>query len=400
MNEIKRSPSYKNKSDFHLAIDATNIRQGGGVTHLSQLLQAAKPIQHNITLVTVWTCNSTADLLPTYPWLSIRSNFWIEASLPYRLFYQQFILPKEITKEGCDVVFSPGGTLPKVSLPTITMSQNMLPFEPNEASRFGRFSIMRCKMYLLRHIQSASFKRANGIIFLTNYAQKTVSQTLGGTSALQALVPHGIESRFRLKPRAQRNTTECSYLEPFKLLYVSILMPYKHQIEVAKAIFQLRAGGLPIEIQFVGATWGSYGEKFKNYLNILDPKRTFLHWSGSEPFSKLHEFYKHADMFVFASSCENLPNIMIEAMASGLPIVCSDHGPMPEVLGDAGGYFDPNDSASIAVAIKKLVLNTKLRESIAEKAWVISKKYSWDDCANETFKFIATVASKKFINRN
>ena len=86
---------------------------------------------------------------------------------------------------------------------------------------------------------------------------------------------------------------------------------------------------------------------------------------------------------------------MIEAMAAGLPIVCSDRGPMPEVLGDAGGYFDPNDSESIAVAIRNLALNTKLRQSIAEKAWVISKKYSWDVCANETFKFIATVASKK-----
>jgi glycosyltransferase involved in cell wall biosynthesis len=395
MNEFKRSPNYNDKPSFHLAIDATNIRQGGGVTHLSQLLQAANPIQNKISHITVWTCNSTAKLLPTYPWLSIHSNFWTEASLPYRLFYKQFILPKEIAKEGCDVVFSPGGTIPKVSLPTITMSQNMLPFEPNEAARFGRFSAMRLKMYILRHTQSASFKRAHGIIFLTNYAQKSVSQALGGISALQTLVPHGIESRFRLKPRVQRNITECAYLEPFKLLYVSILMPYKHQIEVAKAICQLRAEGLPIEIQFVGATWGSYGEKFKNELKLLDPKRTFLHWSGAEPFSKLHEFYKHADMFVFASSCENLPNIMIEAMAAGLPIVCSDRGPMPEVLGDAGGYFDPNNSESIAVAIRNLALNTKLRQSIAEKAWVISKKYSWDVCANETFKFIATVASEE-----
>ena len=147
MNEFKRSHNCSNKSDLHLAIDATNIRQGGGVTHLSQLLRAANPIEHNITFVTVWTCKSTGDLLPTYPWLSIRSNFWTEASLPYRLFYRQFILPKEIAKDGCDVVFSPGGTIPKVNLPTITMSQNMLPFEPNEAARFGRFSIMRCKMY-------------------------------------------------------------------------------------------------------------------------------------------------------------------------------------------------------------------------------------------------------------
>ena len=65
------------------------------------------------------------------------------------------------------------------------------------------------------------------------------------------------------------------------------------------------------------------------------------------PYHELHSEYKDADLGVFASSCENLPIILIEKMASGLPIACSNKGPMPEVLGSAGVYFDPENSYEI-----------------------------------------------------
>lgn len=387
------------KPGLHLGIDATNIRQGGGLTHLSQLLQVGDPVSAGFSHVTVWTCQSTAATLPARSWLIKRSAPWMESTLPRRLLGQQFQFSRDLVAAGCDLLFSPGGTLPTTShIPAITMSQNMLPFEPNEAAHFGRFSPMRLKMLMLRYTQERSFRRADGMIFLTQYAEASVSKALGGTSCLTALIPHGIEPRFFQQPRSQKQLTACALEKPFRMLYVSILMPYKHQAEVARAASQLRAEGMPIEMRFIGAPWGKYGHHFSALLNKLDPKREFLLWSGAEPFDAVHDFYQNADLFVFASSCENLPNILIEAMAAGLPIASSNRGPMPEVLGEASVYFDPEVPASIADALRKLAHDAPLRARLAELAWRKAQTYSWERCASDTFTFIAQVAQQQKVN--
>jgi len=381
---------------MHLAIDASNIRQGGGVTHLSQLLSAAEPGDAGIHQITVWACTATLAQLPDKPWLTKHSLAWTESGLFRRLLGQQLLLGREIALRGCNALFSPGGTVPvRVQVPVVTMSQNMLPFEPEEAIRFGRWSWMRLKMWLLRQSQGRSFKKADGLIFLTEYAREGVSRWLGRSAGMQALVPHGIEPRFAADPKLQRHARDYSFDKPFTFLYVSILMPYKHQIEVAKAASVLRQAGSPVRVKFVGADWGRYGQQFRETLRQLDPKDEFLIWPGGLPFSALHSEYQDADAFIFASSCENLPNILIEAMTAGLPIACSKSGPMPEVLGNAGVYFDPVQTQDIAEAMRTLVNSADLRGQLAAQAKELSRAYSWQRCAKDTFEFIAAVAASR-----
>jgi len=377
---------------MHLAVDASNIRQGGGITHLSQLLSAANPVDSGITHVTVWACAATSAQLPTHAWLTKLSPAWIEKGLFTRMLGQQLMLSREMAGCGCDVLFSPGGTVPfRAGLPIVAMSQNMLPFEPDEAIRFGRWSWMRLKMWLLRQSQVRSFKKADGLIFLTQYAREGVCRWLGRGQGMQVVIPHGVEPRFAVDPKPQRHSEEYTFDQPFTFLYVSILMPYKHQIEVAKAASLLRHTGCPVRVKFVGADWGRYGQEFRETLRQLDPGEEFLIWQGGVPFSTLHSEYQDADAFVFASSCENLPNILIEAMAAGLPIACAKSGPMHEVLGNAGVYFDPLQPQDIAEAMRTLVNSADLRGRLAMQAQDLSRAYSWQRCAQETFDFIAAV---------
>lgn len=378
---------------MHLAIDASNIRQGGGLTHLSQLLSVATPCNVGISQITVWASRATLAELPSKPWLKKVAPAWAEAGLFKRILGQQILLRREMSSSGCNALFSPGGTLPfSLKIPAVTMSQNMLPFEPLEAIRFGSWSWMRLKMWLLRRAQVRSFRSASGIIFLTNYARKVISNWVSGLEEKSVIVPHGIEPRFSMEPRQQKPASELSLHEPLTVLYVSILMPYKHQIEVARAISELRQLGYPIQAKFLGSNWGEYGKEFKKILRILDPSSEYLVWRGGVPYADLHHKYAAADMFVFASSCENLPNILIEAMAAGLPIACSDRGPMQEVLGNSGIYFDPENPDSIAEALIALIENVALREQLAKSAWMESQKYSWERCAHETLAFISAIA--------
>lgn len=381
-----------NQDKIHLGIDASNISSGGGLTHLVHLLSAADAAVSAVNRVTVWTGKETAKQLPSKPWLSVHTPEWCEGSLLRRAWGQQMSMPGLLRAAGCDVLFSPGGTLPwRSPVPMVTLSQNMLPFEPLSAKLFGRWSRMRLKMGMLRLTQGRSFLRAHGLIFLTEYARKAIKQSLGIAGGMSALIPHGIEGRFLQAPRPQRSFEEFSDRNPFKVLYVSILMPYKHQIEVALAVCNLRKQGFPLEARFVGAPWGNYADRFQETLNKLDPESIFLKYAGHEPFEKLHDAYCVADAFLFASSCENLPNILIEAMAAGLPIACSMRGPMPEVLGDAGVYFDPLEPDSIGNALLNLAQDRALRTRLADLAWTRAQAYSWEKCAYDTFKFVENV---------
>jgi len=380
---------------YTIGIDATNLRAGGGVTHLMELMRTAQPAENDIYHIVVWGGKPTLKALEAQPWLSKRNPPALDKGLLQRTLWQRYRLSQAARDEGCDVLFVPGGSYAGNFHPMVTMSQNMLPFEPEEAMHFGRWSWMRLKMWLLRQSQGRSFKKADGLIFLTQYARKGVGRWLGKTKGLQALIPHGIEPRFAANPKPQRSAEDYSFDQPFTFLYVSILMPYKHQIEICKAASELRRTGCPVRVRFVGEDWGLYGQQFRKTLRELDPQEDFLIWQGAIPFSELHKVYKDADAFVFASSCENMPNILIEAMTAGLPIACSNRGPMPEVLQNAGIYFDPFQPNDIAEAMRTLINSPELRFRLAAQAKELSQAYSWQRCAKETFEFISKVAASR-----
>lgn len=119
-----------------------------------------------------------------------------------------------------------------------------------------------------------------------------------------------------------------------------------------------------------------------------------MFYRGALPYSDLAERYAQADLCVFASSCENMPNILLEGMASGLPIASSNRGPMPEVRGDAGVFFDPEDAEDIARVLAEVISSPDLRTRLAAASSERVREFSWQRCARETFAFLATVASK------
>lgn len=374
---------------MHVGIDATNIRQGGGVTHLVQLLSAASPQEQGISKITIWCNPKISQLLPKQVWINIRSDHWFTGSSIKRFIFQHLFLSFQMRREGCAIAFFPGSTLPLISLlPAVTISQNMLPFELDKARLFGRFSLIYLKMRLLRCLQALSFKRAEGIIFLSEYAQVNINNVVAIVGR-QILIPHGINEQFFLSPRQQFTVEHYSIKQPFRFIYVSILMPYKHQIEVIKAIYQLRKEGYPVACDFIGPIWGRYGRRVLSLISKFDPQHIFLRYLGEVPYKLLPSYYHDCEAFIFASSCENLPNILIEAMAAGVPIACSKRGPMPDILSVAGFYFDPELPKSISDELKKMILSPDRRKDLAIVEYKSAEKYSWELCAKETWQFFA-----------
>jgi glycosyltransferase involved in cell wall biosynthesis len=146
-----------------------------------------------------------------------------------------------------------------------------------------------------------------------------------------------------------------------------------------------------IELQFAGP---QYPPAMRKLVRAI--KETKLHenikYIGELDHKELHKIYSSADAFVFLSSCENMPNTLMEAMRSELPILCSDRSPMNEFLKDAGWYCNPEDADSVALGLEAMLLSQAKRRINAKKALSYSNEYSWEKCAMETYDFIMTIA--------
>jgi glycosyltransferase involved in cell wall biosynthesis len=78
-------------------------------------------------------------------------------------------------------------------------------------------------------------------------------------------------------------------------------------------------------------------------------------------------------------------------MAAGLPVLSSDRGPMSEILGDAGLYFDPEQPDSLCSALLELLSSVEKMRMLSSAAHEKARTYSWERCANETFEFLRQV---------
>jgi glycosyltransferase involved in cell wall biosynthesis len=377
-----------------IGIDAGNTRTGGGLTYLSEMIRGAAPEKCGIERVVVWGNSAALATMPERRWLKLIHEPAHDGAFYHGFRWQARKLGFSARAEKCDLLFFPGSTYVGNFAPFVAMSQNMLPFSPTERARFG-WSWTRMRLKILQFSQATTFQRATGLIFLSQWAKLGIESYLHRQYSQFQIIPHGISERFRRPVRTQLPLQSFSLDYPFRWLYVSIVAPYKHQWHVGEAVAELRLRGMPVTVDFVGPAEPDSLKRLKSTMRHFDPEGQFLRYHGTIPYHELHKFYHSAHGFLFASTCENLPNILIEAMSASLPIACSRAGPMPEVLGDGGLYFDPENIGEMVDVMERLCGDAALRARCAITAERRASVYSWERCADETFSYLATIASAK-----
>ena len=367
-----------------IGIDASRNRSGGAKAHLIGILSECDPPSHGIQAIHVWAFRSLLEQLPDYPWLVKHNPAELEMSLIHQLFWQATQLSREVKDTKCDILFTTDASTVCFFKPMVVLSQDMLSYESGVMQYFG-YGKQRARLVAILYLQNWAFRRAQGVIFLTHYAGMVIQQSAGFIPNV-TYIPHGVGNEFH--SIKSRHSWPSNNERPIQCLYISNTAPYKHQWIVVQAVEQLRNKGINLQLRLVGGGEGLAQKRLENQILLSDPDRSFVLQTEFIPQSMLPSFFQQADIFVFASSCENMPITLVEAMAAGIPIACSNRGPMPEVLSDGGVYFNPEDAVSIAAAIEQIILLPSLRETIAQRGRGISQAYSWTRCASETFKFI------------
>ena len=111
-------------------------------------------------------------------------------------------------------------------------------------------------------------------------------------------------------------------------------------------------------------------------------------------YEQLPGLYQNAKLNIFASACENCPNILLEALAAGRPVLSSKVQPMPEFGGDAAVYFDPYRPDELAACILNLIDDAAAQRRMSEAALRQAARFDWQESAKRTWNLLSSLADK------
>jgi glycosyltransferase involved in cell wall biosynthesis len=368
-----------------IAINAIAALQGGGVTYLNQVILEWG--NNETVQVDVYGFKNAADKLKAFDNIHLLDvPEEVYSNLRARNRYEKKVLPKLFKEGEYDVAYYPSGTIPGKldnSIKTVTMFQNMLPFSIRDVKKFSFKA--RLRYHLLKFLFLKSFRKADHVIFISNFAKSVIRKHIVDIDTKSSVIVHGINDEFRLKPNYHKD----SYL-----LYVSILNVYKHQKELVEGLAQFKENnGWAPKIKFVGFIKENYLDSLKQLVAKLGLEEE-VDIYGPAKHSEIPDLYEKSKAVVFASTCENCPIILLEAMASGKAIFCSNFQPMPEFLEDNGYYFNPEKSESFTKVLEEYINNhedLKLKGQLAKEK---SDKWIWSATAEQTMDVFRALANE------
>jgi glycosyltransferase involved in cell wall biosynthesis len=365
-----------------IGINASRTRSGGGLVHLKKILENYSFDIHQFSEIHIWGHVDILDLIPENPLFIKHIAFDSKFGIAYQIFWEKFILSRELKKLHCKLLINLDAGSVCRYLPNITMSRDMLSYEKGVLKKYF-FSISWLRLIALKYVQIRSLKNASKAVFLTNYARIVIEKE-AKTSFNSILIPHGIDlfdvSRYEKLTFFSDNF--------YDVVYVSNFDFYKNQDTVINAFHILLRKYPNLRLHLVGSFSNySYYSKCKNLAN--NDIRIIFH--GPIDQSEIQNFLSNSDILLFASSCENMPNTLLEYMTVKKPILCSNRGPMPEVIGNWEYLFDPEDVTSIVSTMEKVIYNKNTWNELADLSFQRVQKYSWKRSSDELFNLATNI---------
>ena len=372
---------------MHVVINALSSRTGGGATYLKNLVRYLEPAED----LTVDVIAPSGLRLPGHPDIRIVQPRWPTRNPVLRTLWEVFVLPGYLRKHKADVLFCPGGVVSTAVPPgcrIVTMFRNMMPFDPDVVGSLPA-GLGRLRVEILRPVLLWSLARADLVIFVSEFGKSAVSRLVSIKSS--CIIRHGTSDDFRTAadrlPWPAALKSKSNYI-----LYVSAFLPYKNHKAVIAAYAKLPE---PVrhkyKMVFAGNSTGPQGDEVRAFIDRAGLAQQVI-VLDEVSHESLPALYRNADLIVFASSCENCPNVLIEALGAGRPVLCSNVMPMPEIGGDAPRYFAPSDPEDLAQAISDVLGNPVHAMDLARAAAKRCELFDVSISARDTWKRIRALA--------
>jgi len=173
------------------------------------------------------------------------------------------------------------------------------------------------------------------------------------------------------------------------ILYVGIRKAHKNFVRLLQAFS--RSKKLQNNFHLLCFGGGLFIEQEKKLFNELGVSKYIHHLSGND--ALLAACYRQATAFIYPSLYEGFGIPLVEAMNWSCPVICSNTSSVPEIVGDAGIFFDPTKISSIQNALEETLFDERLLEMLKEKGLLRKSLFSWDRCANETLSLYRSLSN-------
>lgn len=299
-------------------------------------------------------------------------------AIPGRPFWTQRVFAVRLRRDKPDVLFMPIQMLPLFrpqNTKTVAVIHDL------EFLHYPETYTLANRM-LLRVFTRHAVRNATQLIAVSQYTKDDVVRTYGRSPSDITVVHHGV-AREHFQKFEEREEVRRRYQLPERyILFVGAIQPRKNITGLVTAFEELKRSEPTVHLVVVGGgTW-----KAAPILARIEasPVRDSMHLLRRVPRSELSAIYQMASVFILPSFSEGFGMPVLEAMASGTPVIASNTSTLPEVAGDAALLVPPSKPSVIAEAMLRILRDASLRQDLIAKGRARASHFSWDRAAEHT----------------
>jgi glycosyltransferase involved in cell wall biosynthesis len=275
-------------------------------------------------------------------------------------------------------------TKPLTRRPCVVMIHDLSPFDPHSDAWLSRRFRIRVRASINHSVRHAAL-----LLVPSEFTRRGLVDRYKLTAERVLVAPNAIDpglgGLIDHSTRRQRPDHE------YRVIAVGNVLPRKNLVTVGEAVARMRAGGRSVELRVVGTVPPS-GQPIEHDLRaMLGDAVTF---TGYVSEAQLADEYVNADVLAFPSLFEGFGIPAIEAMYAGVPVVASNTGSLPEVVGDAGVVLAPRDVDAWSATLTDLLTNIEARQDLSSRGRQRARALSWTASAATVLKALRQVAAR------
>ena len=250
------------------------------------------------------------------------------------------------------------------------------------------------RAWQLRFSTGITLRRAAKILTISEFSRQRIARRFHIDPDEIVVTPLAAQDHFRPLDREEAacQVREKLGIEGPYVLTVGDIQPRKNQVGLIRAFRELMqaAPQLPHRLALAGKeTWFSPQVREEVRRTGLGNRVVFTGFVAEQDLAAL---YNAADLFVFPSFYEGFGLPVIEAMACGRPVICSQSGSLPEVVDRAAVLVDPHSTAELARAMRDVLLDEELQARLGRQSLHRAGAFSWRETARKTLEVYYAVA--------
>ncbi|HEY3255866.1 MAG TPA: glycosyltransferase family 1 protein [Polyangiaceae bacterium] len=276
--------------------------------------------------------------------------------------------------------------------PLLSRTKTVVAFHDTIAERFPKLVFPTRRNHLLWQAKVAlARQQAERVLTVSEASARDIVRFLGVARERIDVITEGPSPTFRRLPGIDLGSVRQRLRLPAEgelLVYVGGLSPHKNVISLLRALPAIVAGAPSVHLAIVGDISG------KGFMDNVAQLRDFVAarpalaphvtFTGYLPDEQLVELFQAASALVFPSLWEGFGLPAVEAMATGLPVLASERGSLPEVIADAGLFFEPDSPSGIARVCLKFLGDPALQQRLREAAESRVQRFTWSRAAELT----------------